>query len=385
MPANTAVISGVANTRCGKLEGSTALGLHADMARAACADAGIALSEVDGLICAYSFTEPHPMLASVVAEYLGIQPSWSACVSSGGATGGLQVVTARALVEAGICRHVLCLTGDNRLTGMAPGAAVAALANFGHAQFEVPYGITIPACYAMVARRYMHDTGLTAEHLAHIAVTTRRHASRHPDAQMRTPVTLEQVMTSRPIAEPLRLLDCALISDGAAGILVSAAPTGNGKPVVRILGSGQKNTHEHLIQAPRDLQSFGCKHSAAQAFAEAGMTVADVDVAEIYDSFTITLAIELESIGFFAKGEVGPAVADGALDLGGSLPCNTHGGLLSFGHSGAAGGAFHVVEAVRQLRGEAGPRQVAGAATAYVHGDGGVLSAHVSLILNRDA
>lgn len=384
MRTTSAVISGVANTRCGKLPEESCLSLHADVATRAVADAGLTLADVDGLICAYSFTETNPMLASVVAEYLGIQPAYSACVSAGGATGGLQVMTAKALVENGTCRHVLCLTGDNRLTGMAPGSAVAALANFGHRQYEVPYGITIPAAYAMVAQRYMHDTGLTAEHLAHIAVTTRRHAGRHPDAQMQKPLSIEEVMQSRPIAEPLRLFDCALISDGAAGILVSAEPTER-RPVVRIAGAGQQNTHEYLIAAPRDLQSFGCKASSAEAFRAAGMTTADIDVAEIYDSFTITLAIELESIGFFAKGTVGPAVADGALDLGGALPCNTHGGLLSFGHSGAAGGAFHVVEAVRQLRGEADARQVKNAATAFVHGDGGVLSAHVSLILERSA
>ena len=382
MGTSKAAITGVANTACGKLEGSTCLGLHAEVARGAVADAGLELGDVDGLLCAYSFTEPHPMLASVVAEYLGIQPAFSACVSAGGATGGLQVMTAKALVESGMCRHVLCLTGDNRLSGMAPGAAVAALAQFGHGQFEVPYGITIPAAYAMVARRYMHDTGLTPSDLAHIAVTTRNHARRHPDAQMRKPLSHDDVMGSRVIADPLRLFDCALISDGAAGILVSAAPIGHGAEV-RIVGAGQKNTHEHLISAPRDLQSFGCKFSARDAFAEAGMTTADIDVAEIYDSFTITLAIDLESIGFFPKGAVGEAVSGGALDLGGSLPCNTHGGLLSFGHSGAAGGAFHVVEAVRQLRGQADDRQVPDAARAFVHGDGGVLSAHVSLILER--
>lgn len=381
---SNAVITGVANTPCGKLPEESALSLHATVARDAVADAGLKLSDIDGLLCAYSFTEPNPMLAHVVSEYLGIAPAFAASVSAGGATGGLHVMTAKALVETGMCRHVLCLTGDNRLTGMAPGQAVAALADFGHSEFEVPYGITIPAAYGLVAQRYMHDTGITAEQLAHIAVTTRKHACRHPDAQMRKPITVEDVMSSRYIAEPLRLFDCALISDGAAGILVSAEPTDR-RPVVRVLGAGQKGTHEHIMAAPRDLQSFGCKHSSADAFREAGMTVKDIDIAEIYDSFTITLAIELESIGFFEKGTVGPAVAEGALDLDGSLPCNTHGGLLSFGHSGAAGGAFHVVEAVRQLRGEADERQVKDAATCYVHGDGGTLSAHVSLILERAA
>ncbi len=153
-------------------------------------------------------------------------------------------------------------------------------------------------------------------------------------------------------------------------------------PGVAVLGSGQGLTHEHIFAAP-SLTNFGCAQSAANAFARAGLAPRDIDVAEIYDSFTITLLVELESIGFFAKGEAGPAIAEGAIALGGSLPCNTHGGLLSYGHSGAAGGMFHVVEAVHQLRGTAGARQVAGAEIAFVHGDGGVLSCHCSHILGK--
>jgi acetyl-CoA acetyltransferase len=149
---------------------------------------------------------------------------------------------------------------------------------------------------------------------------------------------------------------------------------------VEILGAGQGHTHEHIVAAP-SLTDFGCKASSAAAFARAGVTAADIDVAQIYDSFTITLAVELESIGFFERGEAGLAAANGELGLNGRLPCNTHGGLLSYGHSGAAGGMFHAVEAVHQLRGNAEMRQVPGAKLAFVHGDGGILSAHCSLVL----
>jgi acetyl-CoA acetyltransferase len=164
--------------------------------------------------------------------------------------------------------------------------------------------------------------------------------------------------------------------------VVSERDTARDRPSqpVSILGFGQMNTHEHVLAMP-SLTEFGCHQSASRAFAMAGLTPRDVDVAEIYDSFTITVLVELESIGFFGKGEAGPAIVDGALELGGILPCNTHGGLLSYGHSGAAGGMFHIVEAVRQLRGGAGERQVPGAEIAFVHGDGGVLSSHCSLIL----
>jgi acetyl-CoA acetyltransferase len=261
---------------------------------------------------------------------------------------------------------------------------VAALSEVGHPQFERPYGISVPASYALVARRYMHEYGVTGEQLAAIAVEHRRHAGLHPNAHKRDPITIDDVMRSRPISTPLRMLDCCLISDGAAAVVVSAVEAAGDarKPAVGILGAGQGHTHEHIVAAP-SLTDFGCKQSSRIAFERAGVKPADVDVAQIYDSFTITLLVELESIGFFGRGEAGPAALSGALGLAGSLPCNTHGGLLSYGHSGAAGGMFHVVEAVRQLRGEGEARQVPDARLAFVHGDGGILSAHCSLVLGR--
>ena len=380
----SALLSGVGNTRVGAMPEASCLGLHAQATQAALADAGLSLRDIDGVICAYSFVEPYPMLSSVFCEYMGIQPAVTFSLQLGGATGATMIMQAAALVEAGYARHVLCVTADNRLSGMSRDGAVAALAGFGHPEFEVPYGLSIPAAYALVAQRYLHETGATVEQLAAIAVQHRAHAALHPDAHQRTPITLDEVMHSRTIASPLRLLDCCLISDGGAAVLVSAADTAADlrTPGVRLLGAGQGHTHEHLIAAP-SLTDFGCKQAAARAFARAGVTPAEIDVAEIYDSFTITLLVELESIGFFARGEAGAAAAEGALGLGGRLPCNTHGGLLSFGHSGAAGGMFHVVEAVRQLRGECGARQVRDAELAFVHGDGGVLSAHCSLVLGR--
>ncbi len=379
-----AIITGAADTAVGDLPGSSCMGLHAEAASLALADAGLRASDIDGVLCAYSFTEPHLMLASVFCEYFGIQPAYSAAIQAGGATGCLMVMQAAALVEAGLCRHVLVVAGDNRLSGLSRDKAVAALAEVGHPQFERPFGVTIPALYALVAQAYMHEYGATPEHLAAMAVASRTHATRNPKAQMRKPITVDDVLASRFIAEPLRLLDCCLISDGGAALVVSAADAAHdtAKRSVAVLGTGQKNTHEHLVAAP-SLTEFGCRDSAAQAFGRAGVSPADIDVAEIYDSFTVTLLVELESIGFFQKGEAGPAALGGALDLGGRLPCNTHGGLMSYAHSGAAGGLFHVVEAVRQLRGEAEARQVPGAELGFVHGDGGILSAHCSLVLGR--
>lgn len=347
-------------------------------------DAGIAAKDVDGVICAYSLTEPHLMLASQFCEFYGIHPNLCFAIQAGGATGAAMIMAAAGLVAGGTCRHILCVTGDNRLTGMSRDGAVAALSQVGHPQFERPFGISVPASYALVAQRYMHEYGVTQEQLASISVTAREYAMRHSGAHMRKPISVADVMNSRTISSPLKLLDCSLISDGAAAVMVSATDYATDAPnrAVQIVGMGQGHTHEHIVAAP-SLTDFGCKVSARRAFEMAGISAADVHVAEIYDSFTITLLVELESIGFFERGEAGAAIAAGALGVGGKLPCNTHGGLLAHGHSGAAGGMFHVLEAVTQLRGTADERQVGGAEIGFVHGDGGVLSAHCSLVLAR--
>jgi len=378
-----AVITGAYSTRVGDLQGATCMSLHTEAGLGALADAGLAVADVDGLLCAYSFTEPHLMLASVFAEYVGMQPAYASAVSMGGVTACMLVMQAAALVEAGYCRHVLVVTGDNRLSGMR-GNAVQALAEVGNQQYEQPYGMTIPAAYALVAQRYMWEFGVTSEQLAAIAVTHREHAALNPKAHMKAPITVDDVMNSRFIATPLHLLDCCLISDGGAAVVVSAAEAAADlrQPGVSILGTGQGHTHEYIVAAP-SLTDFGCKRSAADALGRAGLRPADIDVVEIYDSFTITLLAELESMGFFQRGEAGVAAAAGELKIGGKLPCNTHGGLLSYGHSGAAGGMFHVVEAVEQLRGAALGRQVKDAELALVHGDGGILSAHCSVVLGR--
>jgi acetyl-CoA acetyltransferase len=377
-------ITGVADTQIGEVLGSTCMGLHTEAARAAMADAGLNSSDIDGVICAYSFTEPHLMLASVFCEYMGLRPNVNFAIQAGGATAAIMLMQAGALVESGQCRHVLIVTGDNRLSGMSRDGAVAALSEVGHQQFERPYGISVPASYALVAQRYMAEYGTTLHQLAAIAVQHRAHAGLHPKAHKRDPIGTEDVMASRVIASPLRILDCCLISDGGAAVIVSAADAARdtARSEVAILGTGQGHTHEHISQAP-SLTDFACKQSSSIAFGKAGITARDIDVAEIYDSFTITLLVELESIGFFERGAAGIAAEQGALGIGGTLPCNTHGGLLSYGHSGAAGGMFHIVEAVRQLRGDAEARQVADARLAFVHGDGGILSAHCSAVLGR--
>lgn len=378
------VVSGAYTTQVGTLPGRGTMSILVEAGLGAVRDAQLEIEDIDGLLCGYSISEPHPMLGSWYAEYLGIRPSFVAAVQAGGATACVLAMQAAALVQAGTCRHVLVVTGENRLSGLKRDNAVASLADFGHPEFERPYGFFIPAAYALIAQRYMHEYGTTSEQLAAVAVTHRAHAARHPKAHMRSPITADDVLQSRPIATPLHLLDCCLISDGGAAIVVSSGDCARdlAQRPVALLGAGQGHTHEHIVSAP-DVAEFGCRRSAEAAMGQAGVSARDIKVALLYDSFTITFIVELEAIGFCARGESGHAAMRGELSIGGRLPCNTHGGLLSFGHSGAAGAMFHIVEAVAQLRGEAAERQVAGCDTALVHGCGGVLSAHCSLVLGR--
>jgi acetyl-CoA acetyltransferase len=377
------IISGVYDTKVGSLPESTCMTLHTEAALGAINDAGLALSDIDGLLTAYSFTSPQLMLGSVFSEYIGLQPKVSASISMGGATGGLMIAQAVALVESGRCRHVLCVTGDNRLSGMGESVQ-AAFAGVGHPQYEQPYGMSVPAAYAQAAQVYMHEYGLTHEHMAAVAVNQRSNAVRHPNAQMKKPITMEDVRNSKMVASPLRMLDCCPISDGGAAVLVSASDCARDLPkaAVEILGVGEGHTHEHIFLSP-SLVDFGCKDSAAIALGKAGLAHSDVDSAHIYDCFTSTLLICLESMGFYGRGEAGPAALAGEFATGGRFPVNTNGGLLSYGSSGAAGGMFHVVEAVRQVRRESGDRQVKDADVAFAHTLGGIFSSHCSIVMGR--
>lgn len=378
---NTAYIAGVGNTAFGRLEGQGPIELMAQAARQALADAQLQRSDIDGLLCGYATTLPHLMLSTLFAERFGLSVHYGHGMALGGATGAAMLMLARELVRAGRCQRVLVVAGENRLTGQARDSAIQTLAQVGDAEMEVPNGASVPAYYALLASRYMHATGTTPQDLAEFAVLMRANAARHPDAHLREPITAADVAASKPIATPLRLLDCCPISDGAMALVVSAEP-GPGQ-AVRIVGAGQAHQHQHL-SAIDDVLSTGASAAAGRAFAEAGLSNADIDYLGIYDSFTITLAMLLEETGFAPRGQAAARVRDGSFAPGGALPLNTHGGLLSFGHCGVAGGMGHAVEAVRQMRGQAGARQLARVPQrAFVHADGGVLSSHVSLILAR--
>jgi acetyl-CoA acetyltransferase len=371
-------VTGVGLTPFGKLPGRTTLDLMSEAAAAALADAQLERGDVDGLLCGYSTTFPHLMLSTLFIEHFGLNPTYAHSVQVGGATGFAMAMLAHHLVESGAATNVLVVAGENRLTGQTRDAAVQTLAQVGHPMYEVPLGATIPAYYALVASRYMHEYGTTEADLAELAVLMRRHAVMHPGAQFHLPITAGDVLRSKPIASPLKLLDCCPVSDGGAAFVVSSEPTNDFR--VRIVGTGQAHTHQHVSAAP-SLTAFGAKASVERASEAAGITLSDVRYAAIYDSFTITLTILLEEIGLVPRGQAGKWARDGYFNHDESLPLNTHGGLLSYGHCGCGGAMAHLVETHRQMTGRAGPRQVQDPSLALLHGDGGVLSSHVSLVL----
>ena len=372
-------IAGVGLTPYGRIEGSDTLSLMSTAAALALDDAGLERSDIDGLVCGYSTTLPHIMLGTLFAEHFGLAPSYANAVQIGGATGFAMAMHAHAVVTAGMARNVLVVAGENRMTGQSRDASVQTLAQVGHPSYEVPLGPTIPAYYALVASRFMHETGTTEADLAALAVLMRKHAGAHPGAQFHDPIGVEDVLASKPIATPLKMLDCCPVSDGAAAFVVSRDP---GRFAVRIRGAGQAHTHQHVSAAP-SLVRFGAGASVARAAAAARLTVADARYAAIYDSFTVTLAILLEEIGLAPAGGAGRLAREGHFDVAGPLPLNTHGGLLSYGHCGVAGAMAHLVEAHLQMTGRAGDRQACEPPVALLHGDGGVLSSHVTLFLER--
>jgi acetyl-CoA acetyltransferase len=373
-------ISGVGLTAYGKHEGSSTLDLMSEAASLALADSGLKRSEIDGILCGYSTTMPHLMLATVFAEHFGIKPSYAHAIQVGGATGLAMTMLAHELVEAGVVKNVLVVAGENRLTGQARDSAIQTLAQVGHPDYEVPLGPTIPTYYGLVASRYMHEYNITEEQLAEFAVLMRRHAMAHPGAQFHEPITVADVMASRSIATPLKLLDCCPVSDGGAAFVISRDPANDFR--VRIMGCGQAHLFQHVTASPT-LTHFGAAEACARAKAKAGVDLKDINYAAVYDSFTITLAILLEELGVAKRGEAALMAGNGDFGITGSLPLNTHGGLLSYGHCGSGGAMAHVVETHLQMTGRAGARQVRDASLALLHGDGGIMSSHVSMFVER--
>jgi acetyl-CoA acetyltransferase len=382
---NHVAIVGVADTEVGVVRQYSATQLYVRAARLALEDAGISKDEVDGLITCASWAEPYLYHAEMIAEYMQIFPRYCMGAPAGGGTTLAIMHHAASAIVTGMCHTVLVTMADSQVSGLSRDKAVEMMSTAGHPQFERPYGPPIPAFYALLARAHEHVYGTSAEQRAAVAVACRKHAALNPAAQMRTPISIADVLASRMIADPLHLLDCSLVSDGgAAFIMTSAERAGDFKQQpVYLLGVGEGHSHEHVTQA-LSLTTSAAKQAGERAYAMAGLKPSDVDVAQLYDCFTPVVIIELEDLGFCPKGEGGRFVEGGRIELGGELPINTHGGLLSHCHPGHPGSMFSITEAVRQLRGSCGPRQVAGAKVALVHGQGGIMSTHCTAIFGSE-
>jgi acetyl-CoA C-acetyltransferase len=305
--------------------------------------------------------------------------------SIGGSSFVSHCLHAAAALAAGLCRVALVTYGSTAASErFAIGTGGASVFDPPDS-FEAPFGPTIVGSYALVAQRHMHEYGTTSEQLAEIAVTTRRHAGLNPDAKYREPITVEDVLASRMISSPLHLLDCCVISDGGGALVLTTLERARDlrRPPVVILGGAEALRHAEVGR--RDLLDVAAAQSGPLALARAGVRHGDIDVCTIYDSYTITVLVTLEALGFCRPGEGGSFVADGRIGLGGALPVNPDGGGLSSNHPGMRG-IFLVIEATRQLRGECGARQVDGARVALVHGTGGMLGQRhsgVTLVLGR--
>ena len=369
------VIAGIGHTAFGKLLGRSTVSLNIEAIRKALADAGVQKSQVDGLMVKAPTSKFEMMYAQKLAEALGIQPRIGGVYDHGGASNISMISYATMAIEAGQCEIAVVSLADNPATGTRQA-------------YEKSYGddgsglfgwFSTPAGYAMIAQRHMAQYGTTSDQLGAIAVACRRHGAANPHAQLRKPLTLEQYRESRLIVEPLRRDDCCLVSDGAAAVVLMSAKKAAELKVARpvpVLGFGQGQTSWDVALRP-DLTTTAATVSAQTAFAMAGLKPADIDVAQIYDCFTIAALITLESYGFCKLGEGGRFVEGGRIELGGDLPINTSGGLLS--ETGMPGLQL-VIEGVRQMRGDS-VNQVKGARTCAISNQGGIMHTHATLLL----
>lgn len=371
-------IVGVGATPQGKLPGASPLGLQIDAVRLALADAGLDKRELDGLLTQPGTTAPEGGRNFLrLGEALGLRPTYTGSLSMGGATGLVLLQQAVLAISSGVATTVACVFGDTARTG---GSRFAAAAGWGDS-----WGIwgmfSAAANSAMTARRHMHEYGTTSRQMAEVAVACRGHATLNESAVMREPMTAEDHQASRMVVDPLRLLDCCLISDGGVAFIVTSLERARQlrRRPVRVLGVGQAHSPE-TIGNPDWWYVPHQQSAAEQAFRMAGVGPADIDVAQLYDNFTISVIVWLEHAGFCKRGEGGGFVEGGRIRLGGDLPVNTAGGNLSESYMQ---GWLHIVEGVRQLRGDCAARQVEDAELCLVTGRGMTLNCAAAAVLAR--
>ncbi len=382
----SAAIAGIAEMKPSRSpDGKSTLGIWADVSRQAILDAGLSVTDIDGLLIGQPITEQAQMWPSILGEYLGIHPKYGNVVDLGGASACGMVWRAAAAIEAGLCRAVLCATGEasDVETFYAPRQRRQAQ-QLPYREFEVPYGpMGVNSGYALIAARHMHEYGTTSPQLAKIAVDQRTNAGANPDALFYgKPLTVDDVLASPLVVDPLHLLEIVRpCTGGAALVVVSPELAGESRnPPVWLLGAGESSRGMILSQMD-SITTSPIAESAPKAFAMAGVSHADIDLISVYDCYTITVLVTLEDAGFCPKGKGGPFVEEHDFTWRGDMPLNTHGGQLSFGQPGLAGGMSHVTEAARQLRQRAGERQLKDCEIAFVNGNGGIMSEQVSLVL----
>ena len=384
---NKAYIVGIYEHPTRKAEDKSLAQLHAESAKGALEDAGLGKSDIDGYFCAGDAPGLGPLS---MADYMGLKLRHMDSTDCGGSSYLIHVGHAAEAIALGKCNIALItLAGKPRSEGQATGTAARTVQNTPDAPFENPYGPATANMYAMCAMRHMHQYGTTSEQLAWIKVAASHHAQYNPHAMLRDVVTVEDIVNSPMIADPLHRLDCCVISDGGGAIIVASPEVAKSlkRPNVKIIGAGEAPKHQ--MGGQLDLTYSGAVWSGPPAFAEAGVKPADIKYASIYDSFTITVLMQIEDLGFCDKGQGGRFVSDGNLISGtGKLPFNTDGGGLCNNHPANRGGLTKVVEAVRQLRGEAHPAvQVANCDLALAHGTGGSLGTRhgaATVIMERE-
>jgi acetyl-CoA C-acetyltransferase len=381
-----ACIAGAYEHPTRKAPDKTVAQLHAECAQGALADAGLSLHDVDGYFCA---GDAPGLGALSMADYMGLQCRHVDSTDTGGSSYLLHVSHAAQAIAAGKCNVALITLAGRPRSESSSGTQPR---NWGQnvpdEPFELPYGVVTVNNYALVAARHMHDWGTTAEQLAWIKVAASHHAQHNPNAMLRDVVTVADVLASPMISDPLHRLDCCVVSDGGGALIVTRPEIAKSlkRPIVSVRGAGE--ALKGLRGGRVDLSYTAAAWSGKTAFEEAGLTPADIQYASIYDSFTITVLMQLEDLGFCAKGAGGRFVADGNLISGvGKLPFNTDGGGLCNNHPSNRGGMTKVIEAVRQLRGEAHPQvQVKNCGIALAQGMGGQLGSRhgsATLILER--
>jgi acetyl-CoA acetyltransferase len=383
--SSNVVIVGIGETRLGSLDGMGPVQIQATAVLNALADCGRKLKDLDGLINLDPYATPQSMFSSTLLEYLGIKARFISTVDVGGTVTGMTMLQQAVwAIESGHCEMAAVVYGENNRTWRPPGAHGLLMKNLqGGEEWEEPFGmqgLVIP--YALLAQRYLDEFSATEADFGAVAVTTRNHALLTENAMMKKPITLEDHRKSRMISSPLRLLDCSLVSDGGGALILCSGKRARqlGLRTVRIASMAMRATHNSVAQLP-NIADLGMREAGRDAFEAAGIGPSDIDVAEIHDAFTVSVLLTLEALGFCAPGKGGDYVRSGATSLGGRCPVNTHGGLLSQAH---IGGMLHLTEAVRQLRGEAGKRQVSNARTAVISGNGGVFSVCGAMVMKKD-